>query len=325
MEIIKRVMEDIPGILIENEWRNYAENRNDVLDYIQENKQMLSDDDNDPVYALHIDADDVVIGLKPSITEDVGYVLQKSEGLEFNRRLLLNMKLPWRFIGNVHEVPTVGDELESVITSTNVQNIVVQHMADGNSWKDQQKKYEGHVELANKVQNKTPREQFYLAQSLKAAQKYPEAIKAYEDRIQMTNGFNQEVVYSQLQIARIEHTMGKLDKAILDYMKCYEMDPERGEALMELVCMLRQIGKYNLGKMFANELLKTEKMSKENKLFIENTLGPNILLEIGLCAYYTGNKKEAKRLWTKAMRMTPIAENIKTALKENMKFCGERR
>jgi tetratricopeptide (TPR) repeat protein len=204
--------------------------------------------------------------------------------------------------------------------STNVLNdIVIKHMADGGSWKDQQKKYDDHVEVALSQDLSIPRNQFYLAQSLRAASRFHEAIIEYKKRIDMKDGWYQEAVYSQLMIARLEHTLGETNLAILDYMKCYEMDSERWEALSELVGLLRKTGNFHLGFVFGKELMKMSERP-QNKLFLEEYNNANTLLEYGLCAYYSKQKKIAKNIWTRAIRMKNIPENVKTTLKENMKW-----
>jgi Tfp pilus assembly protein PilF len=120
-------------------------------------------------------------------------------------------------------------------------------------------------------------------------------------------------------VARLEHTLGETNLAMLDYMKCYEMDSERGEALAELLSMLRKTGNFHLGYVFGKELMKLNE-HVQGKLFAEEYNNANTLLEYGLCAYYSGDKKVAGNVWKRALRMKNIQENIRNALKENLKW-----
>ncbi len=295
------------GAILFRKWKDYGTNRTEVFDHIRK-LEMAN-------YALVLDADDVIEGKKPNITEDVGEIEIQSEGISFRQRRLFKTSLHWKYEGKLHEYPTV----DGITSTTILSDIKIKHMADGGSWKNQRKKYDEHVEIALSQDLSVPRNQFYLAQSLRAASRFHEAIIEYKKRIEMKDGWYQEAVYSQLMIARLEHTLGELKLAVLDYMKCYEMDSERWEALSELVGLLRKTGNFHLGYLFGKEIMKMNEHI-QGKLFLESYENANTILEYGLCAYYSGNKKIAKTAWTRALRMKNAQENVKKTLKDNMKW-----
>lgn len=310
-EIIKAELNDVPGALIDTNWTNFGEARTKVFNFIRKNKMAK--------YALVLDADDEIIADKiaPDPIYDSAEVKIQASGLEYYQLRIFDMNKEWEYVGAVHELPMIKGNGGAGLVQTR-SDIVIKHNDDGNSWSDPNKSQK-YIDLAKSQDLTTPRHQFYYAQVLRGAGRLHEAIKEYTKRIEMTTGWKQEAVYSQLMIARMYHTMGELDKALLEYMKCYEMDPERGEALTEIVCMLRAKDKFNLGLMFGNELLKVSKTPQTNKLFAENLNWATIYNEIGLCEYYTGNKTTAKRRWKTALKSTPTNELQKT-IKNNMTF-----
>jgi len=295
------------GVLLFHTWADFGTNRTKVFDYVRKHK--MAD------YMLVLDADDVIEGTMPTIDETVGEMEIQSEGISFRQRRLFKVGPKWKYEGKLHEYPTV----DGITSTTILSDIKIKHMADGGSWKNQRKKYDEHVEIALSQDLSVPRNQFYLAQSLRAASRFHEAIIEYKKRIEMKDGWYQEAVYSQLMIARLEHTLGELKLAVLDYMKCYEMDSERWEALSELVGLLRKTGNFHLGYLFGKEIMKMNEHI-QGKLFLESYENANTILEYGLCAYYSGNKKIAKTAWTRALRMKNAQENVKKTLKENMKW-----
>jgi len=311
-EIIQETMRGMPGALLDTNWTNFGEARTKVFNYIYKNKMAR--------FALVLDADDVIESNELVLGEiyDAYEVKIASDGIEFPQLRIFNMSKEWEYEGKVHELPMIkGTGEHGLITP--LWDTIIHHKSDGNSWKDE-KKSQTYIDLARSQDLSNPRHQFYYAQVLRGAGRNHEAIKEYEKRVKMTTGWKQEAVYSQLMIARLYHMMGEQDKAALEYMACYEMDRERSEALTELVCMFRRGGKFNLGAMFGNELMKTKtKTTKENKLFAETINWAAIHNEIGLCAYYTGDKKRAAKLWKEALRMRPD-KDTKNFLNKNLKY-----
>jgi len=315
IEIIKELMATwkISGIIRQVEWHDFGTNRTMVFEDIQKNIKI------DTIWVT--DADDEVIGKKNAITlngKDVANITIKCGSMQFAVRKLFNAKRNWIYVGKLHEHPTTTDNLP--ITEHNITEASIKHNADGGSWIDQNKKYSEHVKIMKSMDLTVPRNQFYLAQSLRAASRFHEAIIEYKKRAKMTDGWEQEAVYSMLMAARLELTLGEQERAILDYMNCYEMDRTRKEALMELLCVLRRSGNFALGKLFGDELMKVRKL-QDTGLFAEKIDWQTAALELGLCHWYTGDKTKAKKLWTQGIRKEKtINKGTKEALIKNMGF-----
>jgi len=315
VEIIKKLMHDwnISGVIKQVEWKNFGENRSACF---SEARESLKAD-----AMLVLDADDTINGKINAIAldgRDCAEIGIETGNIKFNQRRLFSMKRNWIYVGKLHEYPTTTDNLP--ITTHIIKDATIKHNADGGSWCDETGKYNNHVEVMKQTDLTIPRNQFYLAQSLRSASRFHEAIIEYKKRAKMKDGWNQEAVYSMLMAARLESNLGEQERAILDFMNCYEMDRTRKEALMELLCILRTSGNFTLGKMFGEQLLKSKKMTTDG-LFAEKTDWQKAMLELGLCEWYTGDKTTAKKLWKRGIEKEKTINNgTKEALLKNMKF-----
>lgn len=263
IEKIQKMMKDKQGMLLQHEWKDFGTNRTKVFEYIRENK--LAD------YAIVIDADDIIEGTEINIDDntDIGMMTIKHGEMEFSQARIFNMKLEWKYIGKIHAYPMTTSKTEDEISTNSIIGTVINHIADGSS-NANIKKYKEKADIIKTDDLSIPRNQFYYAQLLKDAEEYDEAIIEYQKRIEMMNGWEQERVYSKLMIARIEHHQGKLELATMDYMATYEMDPERHEALKELVNIFKMNKKYNLALVFIDAMKKQlEKSQTSEKLFAE--------------------------------------------------------
>jgi tetratricopeptide (TPR) repeat protein len=245
----------------------------------------------------------------------VGKVLTKTEGIEFWTPRILDMSLPWKYEGTVHEIPTTEGA-----TETKYKGFEIVHGADGATWKDPDK-YNKHVELAKQQDMSVPRHQFYLAQSLRAAGRLNEALVEYRKRAEMKDGWYQEAVYSQLMIGRIYEWWGENEKTLIELMKCYEMDSERNDVLCEILGTARILGMFQTGKIFGEELLQKEGKEEDlEKLFITKTRWDYVYMEMGLCYYYTGEKAKAKKMWEKILKIKEVNKTMIEQAKINLEF-----
>ena len=97
------------------------------------------------------------------------------------------------------------------------------------------------------------RSQFYLGQSFRDAgpEHWDKAFKAYERRIEMGGGWEEEMFHSALQMARM--TLERGQDPTSAYVRAYEMRPHRAEPLTELANWLRhdKQKRYSLAAIFA--------------------------------------------------------------------------
>ena len=145
---------------------------------------------------------------------------------------------------------------------------------------------------------------FYLARSYHDAGQKEKAIDAYEKRIKMVNGWDEERYYSAFQIGRILREQGKDPTSAL--IRAYEMRPYRAEAIVELAQWHRdeKVKNYAIAYAFAKE---AEGLAPPNDaLFVNmNLYYFDALAEAAICAYWAGKKEEALTRFEKLVEKMP--------------------
>ena len=170
---------NIPGELHNNEWKNFAYNRNIALNEAFNKTDLL----------LVFDADDEIHGniTMPKIVNSDGYLLNfgNSHGISYERILLVNNKIRWEFKSVIHEYinclkpnPQISHlEGNYYVESgrTGSRNIDPEkYLKDANILE------EAYYEAKTNNDNIYMRYGFYCANSYKDAGKTEEAIKWYK-------------------------------------------------------------------------------------------------------------------------------------------------
>jgi hypothetical protein len=135
----------------------------------------------------------------------------------------------------------------------------INDIGDGGSKTD---KFLRDVRLLRKGLEELPnndRYTFYLANSLKDARLYDEAIETYRKRIDI-GGWFEEVWYSHFNIGYCYRNKGDMPNAISAWMDAYQFYPNRVENLHEIIHYYREKGQNRLAYPFCvlakNELAK---------------------------------------------------------------------
>lgn len=300
----------------QTEWTNFGVNRSEAFDFARTIENCK--------YMLVLDADDILEGtfdIKKEI--DVGNMMVKTDGIEHVHRRLFNTKFEWKYVGAVHEYPVTCGKHAGTEKEVMIKSAWINHMNDGGSHEDGMKKSEEYIKLLESSDQNDPRTVFYLAQTLRGMGKLAEAKEKYKQRLVM-GGYKQEIVVSMLCIARIQHVMGQYESALMWYMKTYETDPERSEALREIVRVSKQLDMFNLGLWAGEKLIALRKIkgTPQSKLFYEgNKINEYTLMDMGLCAYYANprNKRIAKQAWIEIMQTGTDEVNMSQA-KKNLEW-----
>ena len=98
-DVIRAAMADMPGMLVERPWVDFAFNRTEALQLARPQAD----------YSLIIDADDVLVipddFVFPQI-DAAGYLFNIIHGIhQYSRIQLVNNKMEWRYRGIIHEFP----------------------------------------------------------------------------------------------------------------------------------------------------------------------------------------------------------------------------
>ena len=213
MEIIQRVMADVPGQVVSRPWVNFAHNRNEALDLLRPHA----------THAFFLDADDQVelsclkadASLSPpywwkarglALADRAAMVPIRYGALQYHRMAIVATASVYRWSGVVHEVihdPTGTEPIEH----PTIQGMAIKVVGGGARSKDPLKYQKDALalqEYLQQVPNDT-RTVFYIAQSYRDAGDTAKAIEWYEKRVAL-NGWKEEVFWSLYQLAVLHNT-----------------------------------------------------------------------------------------------------------------------
>ena len=248
-------------------------------------------------YVLMLDADDTLEGEIPKeLTHNLYEVPVHDANVVYRRFQLWKSARGFRYHGIIHEALVCTGSVGRITTLKYMRRFGGGHQDSVPA----SVKYGRHARLVSKWLIDHPedsRAQFYLAQSYRDAGQGDNAIAAYEKRIEMTTGNDEERAFSAMQIARIIKESGKDPTAA--YLRSFELRPTRAEPLYELASWLREGGR----KRFALAQILAKRASEipmpiNEALFIDPTVYQwKALEEYAVSSYWIGDKKEALRVY----------------------------
>lgn len=252
--LIKEILSDIPGELHEREWKNFGHNRNEALD--------LARDKCD--YILFMDGDDWLEYEGefhfPELVQDSYYFIAGSDNFSFLRTHLVKSKLPWKWIGVLHEYIS----LEGRYTYGTIENLYYRV-----GWKaDEEDKFIDRIDILLEALEEDPnnaRYVFYLAESYRDTGDFINAIKWYQRRIEI-GGWREEVFWSSLQIAKMHKCLGHDEDLIINsFHKAFRFASHRSEPIYYLAEYYNDIDRYDLAYSTL-QLRKYHKFSQSRDL-----------------------------------------------------------
>jgi tetratricopeptide (TPR) repeat protein len=303
-DIIRRMMADLPGELIERPWVDFATNRNQALELARKYGD----------YALIIDADEV-LEADPGFSwggalGEPGYLLEFVYGpTRYRRTALPKLDADWRWEGVLHE-SLVRPQLTDVPVLPGLRIHV--HSDGVRSRLPPEEKFGRDAEVLRRALDADPdntRYAFYLAQSLRDAGQWHEAIAAYEKRAAM-GGWDEEVYYSRLQAATLrERTGGAYAQVVVAYLDAIDHSPLRAEALCDFARYLRQNKRYALARQFAQAASRLQ--VPPGVLILDSTVYEwRARDELAVACFLLGDGSESARLWSELLadKRLPVAE-----------------
>ncbi|PJG85917.1 glycosyltransferase [Conservatibacter flavescens] len=274
----------IPGELHQDDWQDFAHNRNLAL------QRCVGKSD----YVLIFDADDRFEGHMelPTLSHDM-YYLQLSNGggghVTYYRALLVKNHGQWYWRGVLHEFLALRQSGDMNIGYIKGDYVVVSGRFGARS--QQANKYLQDAHILKKAfegpddEDLKPRYAFYCAQSYRDAGHYEQAAKWYLTRIQLGQ-WREEVTCAYENLGQCYADLNLEDKALMTWLKGYDYDPTRIECLYFAVKHLRQHGHCRLGYQLA-KLAKATPYPEEDVLFVKSRIYHFwIDYELSICAYY---------------------------------------
>lgn len=289
-EVIKQELKDIPGEILDHEWKNFEHNRNLALRAAEGKADYLIICDADEVLTFSKTFD------KNKLTHD-SYAVRYANGtLDYSFIAIVKNGLDWRYVGVTHEY-IASDKAKS---RAELKEIKIIDYGDGGS---KQNKFERDIELLTqglKEEPENPRYMFYLANSYKDLGRPAEAIPWYQARIN-DGSWVEEVTCSYEYMGKCYKAMGDIDNAIQTWLKGYEYNPHRAECIYHAAETYMETRKFKE----AYELLNKAKeipYPKNDILFINRYIYNYLVdYQLTICTFYVDQTRDIRHIFTKLL------------------------
>ncbi|MFF8402500.1 glycosyltransferase [Streptomyces sp. NPDC015684] len=287
-DIVRDALGDLPGELHERSWKGFDGSRTEAIELARDRAD----------YLFFIDADDVMKlrpGFSmPELTHDAYRVDIRYGPSAYWRPALVSTRLPWRYVGVLHEYIDCGSRFSSG-TLEGAEMVIVggggRESAEG-----PRAKYLRDAEILQQALVAEPdnaRYVYYLAQSRRDAGELDKALEAYDRRAAM-GGPAEEAYCARLWGARLAEGLMRPQHEVMDrYLRAYESRPSRAEAIGELARWCRQNGqRWSLAHLFARRAAHLPYPSDD--LLVEyGWYEWQALDELAVSAYWVGEYEES--------------------------------
>ena len=304
--LVRSLLADLPGELIERPWVDFAHNRNEAL--------ALAHAYGD--YALVIDADDVFEaepGFRWGALGEPGYMLEIVHGDNYSwwRVALMRLGLDWAWEGVIHEVPN-SSQLAAV-WGFKLRGAHIRIVGGGaRSQQSIEAKYAQDIAVLRQALvdlPDNPRYTFYLAQALNESGRPHEALEVYQRRIDIGVG-HEETYVSKLMVAILkERTQAAHADIVSAYIDAYDYRPQRAEAAYELARYFRMNARYAAAYAFARIAASTP--PSEDLLLVDlGVYAWRARDELAIATFYLGHYSVCASLCEELMAdpRVPVAE-----------------
>ena len=260
---------NIQGEIYQDEWKSFSHNRNLAL------QRCLGKSD----YILIFDADDYFEGVfkLPQVLEKDSYLMNmssESKSLRYQRKLLLKNDAGFYWRSVLHEFI---DNANPEITLGAIEGdyyIVSGRQGDRSKQPDKYSKDALILKTAfeqKEDEELLPRYAFYCAQSYRDAGDIDQAIHWYKKRIELQNGWSDEIYCSYIELGLLLERQEKIDDAISVWLKGVSHDAKRTECWYQLARIHNWNKRYELAYCFAKQG-RTLVFPQGNRLFVNRDI-----------------------------------------------------
>ena len=314
---------NIPGELIEIEWKDFSTSRNAALMAIEPHVD----------YAMWIDADEELIidntifDKEKTLKGDAIAINTMYNGILYSRKSIIKTNIGYKWYGPVHEILIKNNEKEINVAD----GIFVLVKAEGNSWKNIKNKYSEHAKILEEYikTDDDPRWIFYLAQSYRDSDNYEKALEYYQKRQEIKKGHQEEIFYSKFMMGSISYILKKDEKDIIYwFLNAHEFDPLRGEPIKSLSKYYFHKKSYDNMFIFAQYglIYNMKNPYPKRSLFLDTDIYDYEMLEIySIACYHTGRKKEGTDVyWKMREQISKFPQNRFTSQQMNVIYNNEK-
>jgi glycosyltransferase involved in cell wall biosynthesis len=323
-DIIRKFGEEnnIPTYVFERPFDDFENSRNFGMQKARDVVKELGWNEND-CWTWWCDADETIIVDskfdKNQFKNDL-YMMNTFIGqMKYTRNTFARVSKPFKWYGPIHEFIICDDKN---ITSGLAENVHVDVKMIGASWQGNiPTKYLSHAHILEKYINENrqdPRWIFYTAQSYHDSASIPDnreeneerlrrSLKYYRERVGRTDGYAEEIYYSQYRIGTIMKVIEEpWNLTHQELLKAYSMDPLRGESIKTIIDYYLQVGEWSLAYLytkFAVENFHGKNPYPTRLLFVDESLYNWKFLESHAAAcFYCGKNTESKETYNKILQ-----------------------
>lgn len=312
--LVRELLADLPGELVERPWKNFGHNRTEALalargraDYL-----LIMDADEElelpPGYAL------------PPLTAEEYWIVHRYRDpadVTWKRATLVKNDLPWKYVGVLHEYLEL-DEQRRYMRAT-LEGPTIWVYFDGARNADMDAKFANDartLEAALVDEPGNARYWFYLAQSYRDSKQHDKAITAYEKRATL-GGFVEEVYFSKLEVARLREERGDASAIVVaGYLDAHNTRPVRAEPLVALARHYRMNRGWAASELFARAAMGMP--IPEDGLFVDvSAYTWRAIDELAIATYYTGKFAESVALAERLLAMPELPANERPRVETN--------
>ena len=312
-DIVRQALADLPGVLHERPWRDFAHNRSEAL--------ALARPEGD--YALIVDADDafeIPADFRMPVLDADSYVLDIRDGaIAYQRTQLVRNALPWRYVGVLHEFLAC----DGAGPSRHLP-VAMRRNHDGARRLDPETYRKDAAILERALATETDpflvtRYTFYLAQSYRDCGERERAVEHYLARADL-GYWDQEVFVALYQAGRLMQALGRPDQEILaTYARASKACPSRAEAAHAASRLLRDRREFARGAEIARPALALAAPS--GGLFVETWIYAfGLLDEFAVNAYWAGLYRESADACRTILARADVPDEHRKRVETNLGF-----
>lgn len=313
-DVIRRFLADIPGELHERCWVDFGHNRTQAMELARTRGD----------YIFVIDADEVLripAGFqRPALSADVYALTVEFGGLRYSRSCLVASRLPWRWVGVLHEYLEADQTIQTLPLPGPT---VFVHTDGARSQQDVRTKFSADarvLETALRDEPDNSRYRFYLAQSYRDSGEPEAALQHYDQRVAM-GGWVEEVWFSRYAAARLAEQLQHAPADIIQrYLDAYQCRPTRGgEALGQLARYCRGREQFALARLFAQSGMAIP--LTDDRLFVDASWYLwRCRDEYAIASYWTGDYAESERACLDLLNSADLPAEQRQRVQKNLDF-----
>jgi tetratricopeptide (TPR) repeat protein len=314
-DLVRRVLDGVPGAVFEEPFVDFSTSRNRALD--------LAGDETE--FVMWLDADDQLVGgpaLRAFLEAErdkegqdrEAYYLRVEMGIRFDSPRVARTRAGWRFRGVVHEVLTHPDRQPP---AHRVPDVTVRHTPGAASEERSRRRWQrdaGLLEAAVARDAADSRAAFYLAQTYLWLGRYDDAEAAYQRRIAL-GGWAEEVYESKVGLARVAVGRGApWPEVQARWLDAHAFAPHRAEPLYAIALHYDGLREHALTFLFARRGAELP-LPVKDVLFVDEEVYRWKLADlVGSSAYWLGEFQVGEAAARKASEASPsdarLAKNL---------------